>query len=105
MSKLILFDFECPKHGLFEDLVHPHIHETPCPRCKTNALRQISPVRIDRMGMALQEGASPTSVDHFERLHKQRRAIEDRRHRDHGDYGPMAGSDGGSGYPVITDPV
>jgi len=57
------------------------------------------------MGMALQEGASPTSVDHFERLHKQRRAIEDRRHRDHGDYGPMAGSDGGSGYPVITDPV
>lgn len=58
--------------------------------------------RIDRMGMALGEGATPTAIDHFERVHKERRAIEEKRFKEHGDYGPMPGSDGGSGHP-ITD--
>lgn len=103
MSKLILFDFLCPTHGLFEDLVNPDIHQVPCPRCKANASRQISPVRIDKYDMATQSGATPTSIDHFERLHRERRAIEDKNHSNHGDYGPMAGSDGGAGYPIVGD--
>lgn len=103
MSKLILYDFLCPTHGLFEELVKSRKHSIPCPTCKANARRQISAVRIDRTAMATQEGATPTSIDHFERIHKERRAIEERHHKEHGDYGPEAGSDGGRGYPVVHD--
>jgi len=99
--KLLMFDFECPQCGVFEDLVKSDIRQTPCPRCKSPAQRLISPVRIDRLGMALQEGASPTSIDYFERVHRQRKAIEERSYSEHGDYGSHAGSDGGA--PVTPD--
>lgn len=90
-----MFDFECPKHGVFEDLVKSSVRETPCPQCKAPAPRIISPVHIDRIGMALQSGASPTSIDYFERIHRERKAIEDKSYSEHGDYGNHAGSDGG----------
>jgi|SRR5579872_6053275 len=96
MSKLILFDFECPVHGSFEELVKSDVRQLPCPHCKAPASRQISPVKIDKVGMALQDGASPTSIDYFERIHKQRKTIEDRNYARHGDYGVAAGGDGGS---------
>lgn len=99
--KLLMFDFLCPTHGLFEDMVNPSTHSAPCPKCKTPASRQISPVRIDKTSMALSSGATPTSIDHFERVHRQRRAIEDRTFREHGDYGSAAGSDGGA--PVTPE--
>lgn len=53
-------------------------------------------MRIDRWGMALQPGATETSIAYFERAHKQRKAIEEKRFRDHGDYGSHPGSDGGA---------
>lgn len=93
MSKLILFDFDCPTHGLFEELVHPHVHEAPCPRCQTNARRQISPVRIDRLGLAMSGTASPESIRYFDKVHRERKAIEDRNYAEHGDYGHAAGAD------------
>lgn len=95
MSKLILFDFECPKCGIFEELVQPTEKSAQCPRCESPAPRIISPVKIDRLGMAVQEGASPTSIDYFERVHRQRKAIENKCYEAHGDYGSHAGSDGG----------
>lgn len=98
MSKLLLFDFECPVHGLFEDLVKSSKKTTPCPQCKAPAIRQISPVKIDKIGMALQDGASPTSIDYFEHIHKQRKKIEDATFKEHGDYGSHPG--GGSGKPL-----
>lgn len=101
MSKLTMYDFLCAEHGLFEDLVNPEIHQAPCPKCGTNAKRQISAVRIDKTGMALQDGATPTSIDHFERVHRQRRAIEERAFERNGDYGVHAGSDGG--VPVTRE--
>lgn len=52
-------------------------------------------MRIDRMGMAVQAGATETSISYFERAHRQRKAIEDKRFAEHGDYGSAAGSDGG----------
>lgn len=100
-----MFDFECPTHGLFEDLVKASRKTLPCPICKANSRRQISAVHIDRLGMAVQEGATPTSVDYFEKVHRERRAIEERHHTEHGDYGSEAGGDGGRGYPVLSDPV
>lgn len=99
MSKLILFDFECPEHGVFEELVQPDIRQARCPRCDSAAPRILSPVRIDRMAMALQPGATESSIKHFERAHRQQKAIEDRKFRDHGDYGSQPGSDGGSITP------
>ena len=101
---MILFDFDCPTHGLFEELVNSAVKQIPCPRCGRTSERQLSAPHIDRLGMATQSGATPTSIDHFERVHRQRRAIEEKHHRTNGDYGPMAGSDGGGGYPVISDP-
>jgi hypothetical protein len=103
MSKLILFDFLCAEHGLFEDLAKPDIHQVPCPKCGLNAIRQISAPRIDKSAMALQSGATPTSIDHFERVHRERRAIEERTYANHGDYGTHAGADsGGTVTPEIA---
>lgn len=99
MSKLILFDFECPEHGIFEELVQPTEWSAQCPRCKSPAPRIISPVKIDRLGMAVQSGATETSIAYFERVHRQRKAIEDSRFKAHGDYGSQPGSDGGSMTP------
>lgn len=94
--KLILFDFNCPTHGDFEGLVKSTVRVLPCPKCSRTSVRQISAVRIDKSAMALQEGASPTAIDHFERVHRERRAIEERTYAEHGDYGNHAGGDGGS---------
>ncbi len=99
MSKLMMFDFECPVHGYFEELVKPDIRQIPCPQCSAPASRQISPVKIDKIGMALQDGASPTSIDYFERIHRQRKRIENAKFEAHGDYGTHAGGDGG---PPLT---
>ena len=43
--------------------------------------------------MALQEWATETSLKHFERIHQQQKAKEEKSFRDHGDYGKAPGSD------------
>jgi hypothetical protein len=94
--KLIMFDWLCPVHGEFEELAKSDTKSLPCPQCSRTSNRQISAVRIDKSAMAFQEGASPTAIDHFERVHRERRAIEERTYKEHGDYGNHAGGDGGS---------
>lgn len=90
-----MFDFACAScDAKFEDLVQPDIRELQCPECGATACRQISPVRIDQLGMAMQEGF-PSAVDRFDRVHRERKAIEERKYSEHGDYGSAAGSDGG----------
>lgn len=96
MSKLILYDFQCPQCGTFEELAKSDIHSVPCPQCKSPSQRLISPVRIGLLAMATSDSASPESINYFEKVHRQRRAIEEKSLREHGDYGNMAGSDGGS---------
>ena len=94
MAKLILFDFRCTKCGLvFEDLAKPVDYWSKCPTCKANARREITPVRINHTAMAVSDSASPASIEHFDRVHKQRKGIEEKRFRDHGDYGKPAGCD------------
>jgi putative FmdB family regulatory protein len=93
MSKLIMYDFHCPTHGLFEDMVQPDKFSAPCPKCSRNARRQISAVRIDMSAMATSPSASPESIRHFDRVHRQRREIEDRNYERHQDYGAPAGAD------------
>lgn len=103
MSKLIMFDFKCAScDATFEDLVQPDIRELQCPVCGATARRQISPVRLDYAQMAMSEGM-PSAADHFARVHRERKAIEERSYEKHGDYGSAAGSDGGVSRP--TDQV
>ncbi len=97
--KLILFDFGCPECGEFEELVKPEIKSIKCPKCGSKAKRLISPVRIDKLGMATQEGATPTSIDYFEKVHASRRKVEEKAYEAHGDYGSQPGGAGGSFTP------
>lgn len=93
MSKLTFFDFHCPYCELvFEDLVKPDIRQAQCPKCQSNAVRIVSPVKIDRLRIALTEGASPESLAYFDRVHKEQAAKEAKTHAEHGDYGPRPGA-------------
>lgn len=98
---LRLYDFECPQHGLFEDLVNTQTFECPCPKCNAPARRTISPVRINLLAMATSSSASPESINHFEKIHRQRKAIEDRCFADNGDYGHAPGCD--TGRPLTPE--
>lgn len=93
MSKLILFDFECPKGHLFEDLVRPQTVKIACPQHGLESRRVISPPRIAKLDMALSSSASPESISYFDKVHRQQKAIEEKRYNTHGDYGHGAGSD------------
>jgi hypothetical protein len=92
VSKLILFDFECPAHGLFEDMVHPEIRQALCPKCGLTAPRQLSSFRIDHMRMAGSASASPETCLKFARAHQQQKAKEEKCYAENGDYGRPAGS-------------
>lgn len=93
-SKLILFDFRCKQcKREFEELVKSDVFRIQCPKCNGTALRIISPIRIDKTALALTEGASPESLRHFERIHQQQKAKEEKSKREHGDYGKAPGSD------------
>jgi putative FmdB family regulatory protein len=90
----MLFDFQCQNCNLlFEELVKSSKKKAPCPKCQATAIRQISTPRIDRSAIALTKGASPESIAHFDRIHRERKAIEERTHAEHGDYGKSAGAD------------
>lgn len=95
MSKLIIFDFKCQTHGLFEHMVEPHVREARCPTCNLLAPRQISAPRIGHLQMALSASASPESISKFDRAHRQQKAKEQKAEREHGEgeYGPRPGAD------------
>jgi putative FmdB family regulatory protein len=94
MSKLILYDFRCKTCGHeFEELAKPDVFRLSCPKCSETALRIISAPQINRTAMALQDGATESSVRYFERSHQQQRAKEEKSFREHGDYGKSPGSD------------
>lgn len=89
-----MFDFVCPAcKSTFEELVSSTADDVACPHCgHATTERCISPVRIDRTAIALTAGASPESIAHFERIHRQQRTIEEKRYAEHGDYGSRPGS-------------
>lgn len=83
----MLFDFKCPRcRRVFEDMIKPHVYATPCIKCHANADRQVSAPRIDKTALALTKGASPESIAHFDRIHRERKAIDDRKLAEHGSY-------------------
>lgn len=69
------------------------VFQLPCPKCGETANRILSCPRIDKTAMALQDGATETSLKHFERTHQQQKAKEEKSMREHGDYGKAPGAD------------
>lgn len=97
MSKK-LYDFECEDGHVFEELVDLEYRRGCCATdawcsCGKPAKVLMPAPRIDRSRIALSASASPESIAHFDRVHRQRKAIEEKRFADHGDYGKSAGSD------------
>jgi putative FmdB family regulatory protein len=92
---LMFYDFHCTNCDLVtEEFVNTSERSIECPGCKATAERILSAVRIDKSRIACSgDSASPESIRHFDRVHKQRKAIEDKTFREHGDYGKAPGSD------------
>lgn len=90
-----MFDFECACGAKFEDLLDPACRTTECPRCGAAAERVISPVHIDQLRMAATGDGYGTANDYFAKVHRERKAVEERTFADHGDYGAAAGAAGG----------
>lgn len=92
---LMFYDFHCTDCDLvFEEFTNTKTFSVECPECKATARRILSAVRIDKSRIACSgDSASPESIRHFDRVHKQRKAIEDKTFREHGDYGKAPGSD------------
>ncbi len=92
MSKK-LYDYECCTcEHKFEELAEMD-WQILCPVCNGDARRLFPAPRIDRSHIALSASASPESIAHFDRVHRERKAIEEKSMREHGDYGKAAGSD------------
>lgn len=92
---LMFYDFSCTKCDLVsEAFVNTSEMSIECPECKATARRILSAVRIDKSRIACSGySASPESIRHFDRVHKQRKALEEKTFKEHGDYGKAAGSD------------
>lgn len=100
MSKLILFDFECKHCGsVFEELVRSDVREFNC-ECGHAAKRIVSGTHLDYQGMATSGDGMETAADRFDRMHRQRKAIEERSYREHGDYGAQPGGDSSRSYQL-----
>jgi putative FmdB family regulatory protein len=72
----ILFDFECPDDGVFEELVQSDDRVTPCPKCGKESMRLISNVRIDWRNMGVSSDF-PTCADKWEKMQRQKSRQEE----------------------------
>lgn len=53
MSKLMMFDFECPEGHQFEELVQPEVKHLECPQCKQEAMRLVAAGHLDYLHMGV----------------------------------------------------
>lgn len=89
------YDFSCTDcNRISEAFTNTTETSIECPHCSGIAGRILSPVRIDKSRIACSgDSASPESIRHFDRVHRQRKALEEKTFKEHGDYGKAAGSD------------
>lgn len=94
MSKRI-YEFRCSTcAGVTERYIDESVTEIDCKHCGNAAHKAIcTPPRIDRLGIGASASASPESVDYFDKVHRQQRAIEERQVAEHGSRGAAPGSD------------
>lgn len=74
MSKLLLFDFECPDGHQFEELISSEERSAPC-KCGKEGVRQISNVRLDWRAMGVDPDFS-TCADKWAKMQEQKSRIE-----------------------------
>lgn len=72
MSKLIMFDFECERGHLFEELVKSDVHSLECPTCGKQAKRLVSQGHLDILGMGIYSNSFPTIADKWAKLQYQK---------------------------------
>lgn len=91
---MILHDYRCTECGLVEErFVKVDDTIIACNRCSGAAQRiTLKAPNPDWAGLAMGSTASPEAINRFERVHKQQRDKEEKTFREHGDYGPAAGS-------------
>ncbi len=75
MSKLLLFDFECPDGHIFEELVPSEEKTCPC-KCGKEAIRQIGCVRIDWRAMGV-DPDFPTCADKWAKMQERKARKEE----------------------------
>lgn len=87
------YSFKCHTCGHYHDAFVKRGTRPHCPDCngETKQVIRYAP-KLDYLGMGAQKNAGPEFIDRFEKMHKDRKAHEDRKDRDHGDYGTMAGA-------------
>jgi hypothetical protein len=76
MSKLMLFDLECPDHGVFEELIPAEAAACPCPKCGKESPRIISAVRIDWRAMGVSSDF-PTCADKWDKMQREKSRKEE----------------------------
>jgi hypothetical protein len=74
--KRLLFDFRCPDHGLFEELVYSEVNTQPCPKCSKESSKELSAPRLDWRNMGVDSGF-PTAADKWEKMQRQKARTED----------------------------
>lgn len=86
------FSYKC-ELGHYHDHFGERDESRTCPKCGGATKRVVtSAPRVDWLGMGAQKNAGPEFVDRWEKMHKDRKAYEERTEKEHGDYGPAAGA-------------
>jgi len=87
------FSFKCSNGHYHDEFVHRDVESRDCPHCGEQATKVIRYApKLDYLGMGAQKHAGPEFADRFDKMHRDRKAHEEKNYENHGDYGPAAGS-------------
>ena len=90
---LATFSYKCTNSHYHDAFIKNTVTEHECPECGEMAKRCIRHApKLDWLGMAQGNSAGPEFIDRWDKMHKDRKAHEERTETEHGDYGPAAGS-------------
>jgi len=87
------FDWRCPEGHVHEARASGDTKEVDCPECGQAATKIfLTPPKVGWLAMGASASASPEAIIKFDRMHRERKAQEQKYQQDHGDDPPMAGS-------------
>jgi hypothetical protein len=94
---MILHDFRCVEcRHTEEHFVSSDTQSVACERCGGHAGKIfLELAKPHWAALAQGDNASPEAINRFERIHKQQTAKENKSYKEHGDYGPAPGGQGG----------
>jgi hypothetical protein len=87
------FSYKCGSGHYHDAFVKNTVQEHECPDCGEVAKRVVRHApKLDWLGIGASKNASPEFIDRWDKMHKDRKAHEERIEKEHGDYGPAAGA-------------